>query len=150
MRRSLIFSPPLSLLPGRITFRRSHRSPESQVQRGQYEQVQQRRGHQPPQNDYGHGVLDLMTGDAASDRQRYQRKPSSPRGHQDRREPLLRPAQYQTWPEHLALFLLQVLEVADHQNPVSSRDAEHGQKPDQRAQREDAPAQPNGEHSSNQ
>src|SRR5215207_6828597 len=39
-RCGLIFSPPLSLLPGRITFRRSHCSPEAQVQRGQYEQVE--------------------------------------------------------------------------------------------------------------
>src|SRR5215216_5504392 len=40
--------------------------PESEVQRGQDEQVQQRRGHKPAQNDDRHGVLDLMTGYAAA------------------------------------------------------------------------------------
>src|SRR5829696_5141563 len=123
---------------------------EAQVQGGQDEQVQQRRGHQPPKNHYRHGVLYLMTGDAASNRKRHQRKPSSPGGHQDRREPLLRPAQDEPGPEHLALFLLEVLEVADHQDPVSGCDAEHGQEPNQRAQREDASAQPHRKHSSNQ
>src|SRR5215211_3635324 len=124
--------------------------PEAEVQRGQDEQVQQRRGHQPPQNHDRHGVLDLMTSHAARNRKRYQRQPRSPSGHQDRREALLRPAQHQTWPERLALFALQVLEVADHQDPVSSRYAEHGQKPDQRTQREDAPAQPHCKHSAHQ
>src|SRR5919107_1836604 len=35
MRRDLIFSPPFALLPSRITFHRSVRSPEAQVQGGQ-------------------------------------------------------------------------------------------------------------------
>src|SRR5215211_9193269 len=43
-----------------------------------------------------------------------------------------------------------MLEVADHQDPVSRRDAEHGQKPDQRAQRQYATAQPHREHPANQ
>src|SRR5829696_4961288 len=124
--------------------------PEAEVQRGQDEQVQQRRGHQPPQNHDRHGVLDLMTSHAARNRKRYQRQPRSPSGHQDRREALLRPAQHQTWPERLALFALQVLEVADHQDPVSSRYAEHGQKPDQRTQREDGAAHPHCKHSASQ
>src|ERR671911_1672979 len=106
MRCGLIFSPPFPLLPGRITFHSSDRSPEAQVQGGQDEQVQQRRGDQPPQNHYRHGVLDLITGDAASNRQRHERQPRSPGGHQNRREALLRPAQHETWPERLALFLL--------------------------------------------
>src|SRR5215217_5078360 len=124
--------------------------PEAEVQRGQDEQVQQRRGHQPPQNHYRHGVLDLMSSHAACNRKRYQRQPRSPSGHQDGRQPLLRPAQHQTGPERLAFFTLQVLEVADHKDPVSSRDAEHGQKPDQRTQREDASAHPHCKHSASQ
>src|SRR5215211_5197645 len=123
---------------------------EAQVQRGQDEQVQQRRGHQPPQNHYRHGVLDLMTSHAASNRKRYQRQSRSPRGHQDGREALLRPAKHQTWPERLTLFMLQVLEVADHQDPVSSRYAEDGQKPDQRTQREDTSTHPHRKHSASQ
>src|SRR5215210_628752 len=124
--------------------------PEAEVQRGQNEQVQQRRGDEPTQNDDRHRVLYLMTGDAASNPQRYERKPRSPGGHQDGRQTLLRPAQDERRPELLALFALEVLEVADHQYPVSRCDAEHGQKPYQRAQREYAPAQPYREHSANQ
>src|SRR5215207_4384765 len=124
--------------------------PEAQVQGGQDEQVQQRRGHQPPQNHYRHGMLDLMTSHAARHRQRHQRKTRSTGGHQDGREALLRPAKHQTGPERLALFALQVLEVADHQDPVSSRYAEHGQKPDQRTQREDGAAHPHRKHSTSQ
>src|SRR5215218_1107887 len=124
--------------------------PEAQVQRWQYEQVQQRRGHQPPQNDYRHGVLDLVTSHAASYRKRHQRQPRSPCSHQDRRQPLLRPAKYQRGPKLLALFPLQVLEVADHQDPVSSRYAKDSQKPDKRAKREDASAHPHREHSAHQ
>jgi hypothetical protein len=66
MQRALSFSPTSPLLSGRITFHSSVRSPEAQVQRGQYEQVKQRRGHKPSQNDDRHGVLDLITGHAAS------------------------------------------------------------------------------------
>src|SRR5215213_6518 len=124
--------------------------PEAQVQRWQYEQVQQRRGHKPPQNDYRHGVLDLVTSHAASYRKRHQRQPRSPCSHQDRRQPLLRPAKYQRGPKLLALFPLQVLEVADHQDPVSSRYAKDSQKPDQRAKREDTSTHQHREHSSNQ
>src|SRR5215208_3542676 len=91
-----------------------------------------------------------MTCHAARYRQGHERKPRSRGGHQDRRQPLLRPTQDEPWPERLALFALEVLEVADHQDPVPSRDAEHGQKPYQRAQREDASTQPHCEHSSNQ
>src|SRR5215212_4061627 len=150
MRRRFIFSPPFSLLPGRLTFHRSVRSPEAEVQGGQDEQVKQRRGDQPAQNDDRHGVLDLITGDAARNRQGNERQPRSRGGHQDRREPLLRPAQDEPGPELLALFALEVLEVADHQDPVSSRDAEHGQKSDQRAQREYAAAHPYRQHSAHQ
>src|SRR5215204_2431143 len=124
--------------------------PEAQVQRGQDEQVQQRRGHQPPQNHYRHGVLDLMTSHAARNRKRHQRQSRSRGGHQDGREALLRPAKHQTGPERLALFTLEVLEVADHKYPVSSRYAEHGQKPDQRTQREDGAAHPHCKHSASQ
>src|SRR5829696_10577522 len=46
---------------------------EAQVQGGQDEQVQQRRGHQPPKNHYRHGVLDLITGHAARHRKRNER-----------------------------------------------------------------------------
>src|SRR5215207_1986389 len=123
---------------------------EAEIQGGQDEQVQQRRGEQPTKDDYRHGMLYLMTGDAARYRQRHQRQSRCRGGHQDRRQPLLGPAQDELGPEVLALFSLQVLEVANHQDPVSSRDAEHGQKPYQRAQREDAAAQPHREHSSNQ
>src|SRR5215218_8536628 len=145
-----IFSPTFSLPRGRITSPNPLALAEAQVQRWQYEQVQQRRGHQPPQNHDRHGVLDLITGDAASNRKRYQRQPRSRGGHQDRRQPLLGPAKHQTGPERLALFTLQVLEVADHQDPVSSRYAKDGQKPDQRAKREDTSTYPHREHSSNQ
>src|SRR5215204_3910439 len=124
--------------------------PEAQVQRGQYEQVKQSRGHKPSQNDDRHRVLDLITGYAASYRKRYQRQSRSRGGHQNRRKPLLGPAQHQTGPKLLALFVLEVLEVADHQDPVSSRDAEHGQKPYQRAHREDASTQPHRKHSASQ
>src|SRR5215213_9813951 len=123
---------------------------EAEVQRGQDEQVQQRRGEQPTKNHDRHGVLYLITGDAARYRQRYQRQPRCRGGHQDRREPFLGPAQDELGPKLLALFSLQVLEVADHQDPVSSRDPEHGQKPYQRAQREYATAKPHRKHSSNQ
>src|SRR5919112_1536417 len=112
MQRVLIFSTPLSLLRGWITFHRSVRSPEAQVQGRQDEQVQQRRGHQPPQNHDRHGVLDLITGDAARYRKRHQRKPRSPGRHQYRRQPLLGPAQHESRPEVLTLFALEVLEVA--------------------------------------
>src|SRR5829696_7413776 len=91
-----------------------------------------------------------MTSDAARNRQRHQRKSCSPGGHQDRREALFRPAQDERRPERLALFALEVLEVADHQDPVSSRDAEHGQEPDQRAEREDTATQPHREHPAHQ
>src|SRR5215218_7348028 len=124
--------------------------PEAEVQRRQYEQVQQRGGHKPSQNDDRHGVLDLVTSHASCNRKRYQRQPSSTGGHQDRREALLRPAKHQSRPERLALFLFEVLEVADHKDPVSCRDAEHGKETDQRAQREDATAHPHCEHSPNQ
>src|SRR5215212_7417582 len=146
----VIFSPTFSLPCGRITSPNPLALAEAEIQRRQYEQVQQRRGHQPPQNHDRHGVLDLITGDAASYRKRHQRQSRSRGCHQDRRQPLLRPAKYQSRPERLALFTLQVLEVADHQDPVSCCDAEDGQKPDQRAQREYAPAHPHCEHSSNQ
>src|SRR5215212_4461635 len=91
-----------------------------------------------------------MAGDAASYRKRHQRQSRSTCSHQDRREALLRSPKHQARPERLVLFVLEVLEVADHKDPVSSRDAEHGQKPDQRAQREDAAAQPHREHSASQ
>src|SRR5215218_6569981 len=124
--------------------------PESEVQRGQDEEVQQRRGDEPPKNHDRHGVLYLMTSHAARNRKWHQRQPRSPGGHQNRRKPLLGPAKHQTGPELLALFVLEVLEVADHQDPVSSCDAEHGQEPDQRAQREDAAAHPHCQHPASQ
>src|SRR5215217_7250458 len=80
--------------------------PEAKVQRGQNEQVKQRRGHQPSQYDDRHGVLYLITGDAARYRQRYQRKPGSPCGHQDRGQPLLRPTQHESGPKLLPFFAL--------------------------------------------
>src|SRR5215211_5465047 len=91
-----------------------------------------------------------MSSDAASYRKRYQRQSRCTCGHQDRRQALLGPAKHQSWPKLLALFPFEVLEVADHEYPVSSRVAKHSQKPDQRAQREDASTHPYRKHSSNQ
>ena len=59
--------------------------------------------------------------------------------HQDRREPLPRPAQHQLRPERLALDALEVLEVADHHDAVACRDAEDREEADQRAERQIPP-----------
>ena len=56
MQRMLIFSTPLSLLRGWITFHRSVRSPEAQLQGEQDEEIQQRRGDEPAQNDDRHNA----------------------------------------------------------------------------------------------
>ncbi len=42
--------------------------------------------------------------------QRHERQPGGQRGHQDRREPLPRPAQDEVGPERLAFVLLEVLD----------------------------------------
>src|SRR4051812_9020780 len=46
--------------------------PEVQVQGRDQEEVQQRRGDQPPEDDRGGRVRDLVAGDAAGDRERRQ------------------------------------------------------------------------------
>ena len=54
------------------------------------------------------------------------------RGHQDRRQPLSRPAQDQPGTESLAFIALEMLTVVDQKNAVARRNAEHREKADQR------------------
>ena len=62
----------------------------------------------------------------------------------------LRAPQHERRTEGLALLPLEVLEVADHQDPVARGDPEHGQEPDQRAERQHAVAEPHGQHAAHQ
>src|SRR5207248_2769655 len=64
--------------------------PEPQVQGGDDEQVEHRRGDQATQDDNGHRVRYFLTWDDAEDHQGYESQPRCQRGHQDRREPLSR------------------------------------------------------------
>src|SRR5512133_2672234 len=98
-------------------------SPEAQRERGDDEQVDDRRGDEPAENHDRERVLDLMTGDAAGDDERQERQRRCQRGHQDRRQPLLRAPQDERTPEGLALVAFEMLEVADHEDAVSRRDA---------------------------
>src|SRR5438093_1310504 len=63
------------------------RPPETQVQGGHDEQIQQGRRDQPSQDDDGQRVLDLVPGDIAGDHQGNDRQTASQRGHENRREP---------------------------------------------------------------
>src|SRR5437773_11269635 len=63
------------------------RPPETQVQGGHDEQIQQGGRDQPSQDDDGQRVLDLVPGDIAGDHQGNDRQTASQRGHENRREP---------------------------------------------------------------
>ena len=91
-----------------------------------------------------------MAGNVAFDHERHEREPGRQGRHQDRRQALLRAAHHELRPEHLALVGLEVLEMVDHQDAVPSRDPEHRVEPDERAERQDAAADPCGECSSDQ
>ena len=56
-------------------------------------------------------MLDLVTGDASSHREGHERQAGRRGGHEDRREPLLGPAQHEVGAERDALPVLEVLEV---------------------------------------
>ena len=104
----------------------------------------------PPRITIGHRVLDLVAGNVAGDDQRHQRQAGRQRGHQDRREPLLRAAQHQLGAEGLALVALEVLVVADQHDAVAGGDPEDGEEADQRAEREDAVAERGRQHAADQ
>ncbi len=59
------------------------------------------------------------------------------RRHQDGRESLACAAQHQLRTKRFAFFLLEVLEVIDHQDAVARRDPQHREKPHQRTERDD-------------
>ena len=82
-------------------------------------------------------MLDLVARRVAGDHERHEREPGRERRHEDRREPLERAAHDQLRAEGLALEALEVLEVVDHEDAVARGDAEDGEEPDQRADRED-------------
>jgi len=91
-------------------------------------------------------VFDLVTGQVAGHGERDQGEARRAGGHHDRREPLLGAAQHQSRSEGHALLPFQVLEVAEHQDPVPGGDSEDRQEPDERSQREDAVTELDGEH----
>ena len=116
--------------------------PNGRVERGQQEQVQQRRGDQPAQDHDGHRVLDLVPGLVARDDQRHQRQPrrQAPSSGSAPAAPPT-PRRTSSRAERLALLLLQVAVVADQHDAVAGRDAQHGHEPDQRPQRQHAAAE---------
>ena len=64
--------------------------------------------------------------------------------------PLLCAAQDEVRAEASALLALEVLKVVDQHDPVAGGDAEHREEADQRAQRQDAAAQPGGERAADE
>ena len=96
-------------------------------------------------------MLDLVAGNVAGDHERHEREPGRERRHQDRREPLRRAAQDELRGRSVSPSVsLEVLEVVDHQDPVARGDPEHGVEADERAEREDAAAEPRCERPSDQ
>src|SRR5918996_1072050 len=95
--------------------------PKAQVKGGDDEQVEQRRSDETTQDDDRHRILDLVTGNLAGHRQGEQSRCGGYRGHQDRRQPLSRPAQDQPGTEGFALIALEMLTVVDQKNAVARR-----------------------------
>src|ERR671924_1316833 len=116
----------------------------SEVQRGQHEQVQQRRGHEAAEDRDREGVLDLVPGNRAREDEGHESQARRRRGHQDRREPVLRALKDERGAEGHALLPLEMPEVGDHEDAVPSRNSEHRQQSDHRAQCELAGAQLRG------
>src|SRR5919109_3627308 len=97
----------------------------SKVERGQHEQVQQRRGHEAAEDRDCEGVLDLFPGNRTRQHERHESQSRRRRGHEDRREPVLRPLKDERGAEGHALHPLEMAEVGDHENAVPSRNSEH-------------------------
>ena len=121
---------------------------EAQVERRHDEEIEQCRCHQATEDDSRHRVLDLVARDRAGPDQRHQSQACGERGHQNRREPLLRALKDQPGPKGHAFVPLQMLEVGDHHDSVSGGDTEYGQEADQGAQGYDAVAEVGSHHTS--
>src|SRR5919108_3915030 len=115
-----------------------------EVERGQHEQVQQRRGYEAAEDRDCERVLDLVPGNRACEDERHESQSRRRRGHQDRREPVLRALKDERGAERDALLPFEMPEVGDHEDAVPSRNSEHGQQSDHRAERELAGAQLRG------
>jgi hypothetical protein len=114
---------------------------QEQVERWHDEQVEQRGADQATGDDDCHRVLDLLPGDVAGQQERHEGEPGRQRGHEDRRQALLRALDDQLRPEGHAFLVLQVLVVADEHDAVAGDDAEDGEEADERAERDD-PTEP--------
>jgi len=95
-------------------------------------------------------VLDLVPRRVAGDDQRQQGEAGAGGGHQDRHQPLLRAADDQVRPERLPLEAAEVIVVRQQHDAVPRRDADHGDEPDQRAERHDAAGQRHPDHAADQ
>ena len=123
------------LLPGLLS------ASESEIQRGDDEEVQQRRGDQAAEDDDRHRMLDLVAGLRAAEHDRHQRQAGGERGHQDRREPFLGAAQHQVAAERHPFLDLEMPVVADQHDAVARGDAEDGDESDERSERQHAAGQ---------
>ena len=108
---------------------------EAEVQRRHHEQVDERGCNQSAHDHDRHRVLDLLPGDPAGDDQGDEGEARGQRGHHDRGDPLTGTLDDQVGTERHALVVLEVLEMADHHDPVAGHDAENGEEPDLRAQK---------------
>ena len=111
---------------------------KTQIQRGYNQQVEHGRTEQAPQDDDGHRVFDLLTGDIAANHQGHQGQPGCQRRHHDRCDPLTRAALDKGRAKGFALLLFQMLEVADHHDSISGGDPQDSEQPDERTERKNA------------
>src|SRR6266542_2156923 len=119
---------------------------ETQVQRRDHEQVQERRCDQPTEDDEPHRILDLLARDLSPDHEGDQGQSRGEGGHQDRGEPLARTTSNELGPERFPLVFLQVLIMADHHDAVPGHDPQHREKPNERAQRDDSATEERRQH----
>ena len=93
---------------------------EAQIEGRQDEQVEQGRGDEAAEDHDRHRVLDLVAGMAPAAASGTSARPVARRSS-GWCEPLLGSAQHEAGAERLALLALEVLEVADHQDPLRRR-----------------------------
>ena len=124
--------------------------PEPQVQGGDDEQVEHRRGDQATQDDNGHRLRYFLAWDVAEDHQGYESQPRCQRGHQDRREPLSRPSQDEFETEWIAFVLFEMLVMLDQHDAVARRYPEHSEQSGERSERDSVAGRERRQHSPHQ
>ncbi len=86
-------------------------------------------------------MLDLVARAGAAEHDGHERQARGKRRHENGRQAFLRSSQNQLAAEGHALLQFEMPVVADQHDPVSGRDADHGDQPDQRSERQHAAGQ---------